>query len=109
LHRVPDKERLYARSQELGAHRAASQALLLADQLYGTLGQSSLRGRLKQDPANRWLVGAGFQQLAGSAEPREPASIPLGTWRIHLTQLLLKPGLGFKLNEFARQTAAAIT
>jgi hypothetical protein len=96
-------EQLYARSQELGAGRAAGQALLLADRLFGTLGDSPLRNRLTADAAVRRLAAAALRQVAGRAEPREPTAIPLGTWRIHWTQLLLLPGARFALGEIARQ------
>src|SRR6185369_11582222 len=65
-------EQLYARSQELGAGRAAGQALLLADRLFGTLGDSPLRNRLTADAAVRRLAAAALRQVAGRAEPREP-------------------------------------
>jgi hypothetical protein len=96
-------ERLHDRSLQLGAGRASGQALLLADRLFGTLGESSLRSELQRDSRIRWLAESAFRQLAGRAEPREPTAAPLGTWRIHLTQLLLKPGPRFKLGEVVRQ------
>jgi len=101
-------ERLYARSQDLGAGRAAGQALLLADRLFELLAESPLRTELPADGAARRLAKAAFRQLAGRAEPREPTAIPLGTARIHWTQLLLKPGLGFKLSELSRQIRDAV-
>ncbi len=101
-------EQLYARSQELGAGRAAGQALLLADRLFGTLGDSPLRNRLTADAAVRRLAAAAFRQVAGRAEPREPTAIPLGTWRIHWTQLLLLPDARFALGEVARQLRDAV-
>lgn len=110
LHGMPgdEIERLYGHSQKLGACRSAGQALLLADRLYGTLARSRLKDQLLRDRATRWLANAALQQLASKAVPRDPASTPLGTWRIHLTQLLLSPSLGFKLGELYRQAADAI-
>lgn len=102
-------ERLYCRSQKLGAGRAAAQALLLADAIYGTLGDASdLREQLLRDPASRWLLSQALEQLAGRPDPVEPTSRPLGTLRMHLTQLALLPGLRFKAREFARQARAAL-
>jgi hypothetical protein len=101
-------EQLYARSQELGAGRAAAQALLTADRLYGTLSGSTLGRSLRRSRANRLLADAALQQLAGAADPIEPTSVRFGTWRIHWTQFLLRPGLGFKVEEFARQIGTAI-
>lgn len=107
LHGLPleDIERLYRGSQALGAQRAAGQALLLADRLFGTLKGASLRPTLAQDRTTAWLTDAAFQQLASSTEPTDQR---LGTWRIHLTQLLLKPGLRFKASEMARQIREAL-
>ncbi|HKX91515.1 MAG TPA: nucleotidyltransferase family protein [Sphingomicrobium sp.] len=99
--------RLYARSQELGAFRAAGQALLLADRLFGSLAGTSLRERLTEDRTGSWLADAAFRQLAGRTEPREPTAVPLGTWRIHMTQLGLKPGVAFKFGEISRQVTDA--
>jgi hypothetical protein len=96
-------ERLHGRALELGAGRASGQALLLADRLFATLGDSRLRCELERDSRIRWLADGALRQLAGRTEPREPTDVPLGTWRIHLTQLLLKPGPRFKLGELVRQ------
>ena len=109
LHRAHDIEQLYDRSQALGAHRAAGQALLLADRLYGTLGESPLKRRLLADRSTRLLADAAFRQVAGGdLGRRDPTTARFGTWRIHLTQLLLRPEVGFKLGELYRQTADAI-
>jgi len=104
----PDIERIFDRSQELGAGRAAGLALLLADRLYGTLAESPLRQRLVEDRGQRWLLRTAVEQLAGQAEPQEPASTVFGTWRIHAMQLRLKPGLSFKVSEFSRQMGDAV-
>jgi len=101
-------DQLYARSQELGAGRAAGQALLLADRLFDSLRHSRLRDRLMTDAAVRRLAEAAFRQVAGRAEPREPTARPFGTWRIHWTQLLLLPGASFTLGEAARQLRDAV-
>lgn len=92
--------RMYDRSQQLGAGRAAGQALLLADRLYGIGLEDSLRERLAAVPAVRWLVRLAERQLLNPAEPTERL---LGTATIHLTQLGLQPGWRFKSSEAARQ------
>jgi Uncharacterised nucleotidyltransferase len=97
-------DRLYRRSQELGAGRAAAQALLLAHALFQSLERNSpLRESLELDRANRWLCNSALRQLAIGTEPSEPTEHILGTANIHLTQFALLPGLGFKLSELARQ------
>jgi Uncharacterised nucleotidyltransferase len=95
-------DRLYRRSQQLGAARAAGQALLVSDALFGTLGPIPvLRDELGRNPATRRLANAALQQLTG--EPREPTERRGGTFTIHWTQFLLLPGLGYKLSELSRQ------
>jgi hypothetical protein len=95
-------ERLYKRSQQLGAGRAVAQALLLVAATFGTTAGSDLEQRLAGKAANRWLASAAWSQLVRDSEPTE---VRLGTATIHLTQLFLRPGLGFKLRELRRQLA----
>jgi hypothetical protein len=110
LHGVPNDEieRLYDQSLKLGAGRSSGSALLLADTLYGTLGNSTLGAVLRRDRTIRRLRNAALRQLAGRDEPVEPTLMFGGTAAIHYTQLLLLPGLGFKLSELVRQARAAI-
>ncbi|MEO6581919.1 MAG: nucleotidyltransferase family protein [Sphingomicrobium sp.] len=96
-------ERLYDVSQSLGAGRAADQALLLADALFGSLADTNLEARLKRHGVSRWLAATAYRQLVGNLDCREPTETPLGTARIHLTQLPLMPGPRFALSELARQ------
>lgn len=101
-------ERLFLRAWELGAGRAAGQALLLADRLFGSLdGLRDLRAGLMKDRSTRRLYRAALRQIAG-ANPREPTSRPWGTVRIHWVQLLLMPGVGFMIGELVRQGRAAL-
>ena len=95
---------LYHGSQDLGAGRAAAQALLLANHIYGTPLDTGLQNELERDRASRWLVRAACAELG---RPGEPTSTPLGTLTIHWTQLLLRPGLAFKWGELRRQVADA--
>ena len=95
-------ERLYRRSQELGAGRAAGQALLVPDGLFGMLEQNAaLREQLKGEAATRRLAEAALAQLTG--DRGEPTGRPFGTMTIHRTQFALLPGLSYKLTELARQ------
>jgi hypothetical protein len=97
-------EKLYGQSLELGAGRAPAQALLLADRLFGSLANNTaLRNELLAHRTNRVLFDAALKQLAGRSDPLEPTSRALGTLRIHWTQFLLMPGLGFKSSELWRQ------
>jgi hypothetical protein len=98
-------ERLYWRSQELGAARSAAQALMVADALFGLPLPAALRAELERGAANRWLAAAALRELA---EPRAPTGRPLGTAGIHFSQLLLKPGPFFAWRELRRQMRAVI-
>jgi len=98
---------LYDRSQEFGAGRAAGQALLLADALFGVLQPiPSLRKQLASDRATRVLCQAALRMLTKQA--REPTEQWLGTLSIHWTQFLLQPGLGFKASELWRQAESLL-
>ena len=94
--------RLYRRSQQLGAGRAAGQALLLADTLFDILQPDlQLREQLASDRSTQQLCRAALRMLTeGTAEP---TARPLGTLTIHWTQFLLKPGLDYKFSELWRQ------
>ena len=95
-------DRLYRRSQELGAGRAAGQALLLAHALFGTLdGNPALRQELGSDRATRRLTVAALKLLTGP--PIEPTARALGTLTIHWTQFLLLSGAGYRISELLRQ------
>ncbi len=103
--KAEDIQRLYDKSQRLGAGRAAAQALLLANRIYGTEIGRGLQQSLLADAVNRWLAGAAERQLAKLSEPTEAL---LGTASIHLTQAFLLPGWRFKFSEAARQLRNAI-
>jgi hypothetical protein len=93
-------ESLYRRSQELGAGRAAGQALLLADELFGTLESSGgLADELRSDRVTVRLFRTALLLL--TAEPAEPTERRWGTLPIHRTQFALQPGLGYKLAELS--------
>ena len=98
-----DTERLCRRSQELGAGRAAAQALLLVHRLFETALSDELRRELEASAANRWLANAAMAQLLAP----EPGSRLFGTATIHATQLMLLPSIRFKIAETGRQLAAA--
>ena len=99
-------DRLYDRSQELGADRAAAQALLLCNALFDTQISQRLRRSLQSDWANRYLVDSAIKLMDASPDFAEPTERRLGTLRIHLTQLLLMKGRRFKMSEILRQSAS---
>jgi hypothetical protein len=96
-------ERLYRRSQQLGAGRAAAQALLLCRRLFATPVPADLVAELNADRTNRWLLAVALDLLAGRTLATELHHVRLGTLSIHLMQLGLMPGLKFKLGELGRQ------
>jgi hypothetical protein len=93
-------ERLYERSQQLGAGRAAGQALLLGQKLYAINIGERLQARLDRDLVGKWLAELAERQIGRISEP---TSRPLGTAAIHLSQMLLLPGWRFKRSEAIRQ------
>jgi hypothetical protein len=100
-------ERLYRRSQQLGAGRAPAQALLLCQRLFGTPLPPALAEELGADRTSRWLLAVALRMLAGRALATELHHIRFGTFSIHLMQLGLMPGLRFKLGEARRQLVDA--
>ena len=96
-------ERLYRRSQALGAGRSAAQALLLCERLFGTALPPALAAELRAGRMNRWLLGVALRKLAGRSVATELRDTRLGTATIHLMQLGLLPGLRFKVGELGRQ------
>lgn len=96
-------ERLFARSQELGAGRCAGQALLLSDRLFCSLeGCDGLRQSLMTDRSTRELVRIALHLLTG--KPVEPTASVLRTLAIHAAEFLLLPGASFKLSELVAQS-----
>lgn len=91
---------MHRRASEFGAGRASAWALLLCRRLFGIAAASVERLGLEHDPTHRWLLRLGLAELADEVEPTRRL---LGTHRIHLAQLLLKPGLGFAAREARRQ------
>ncbi|HEX8126832.1 MAG TPA: nucleotidyltransferase family protein [Allosphingosinicella sp.] len=96
-------ERLYRRSQTLGAGRAAAQALLLCERLFATNLSPALGQELRSDRINRWLVSIALRKLAGRTLTAELDQKLLGTGTIHLMQFALLPGLAFKYAELRRR------
>jgi hypothetical protein len=96
-------ERLYRRSQEMGAARAAAQALLLCRRLFATAVSPALAAELRSDRINRWLLAIALRKLAGRTLTAELNERMLGTGTLHLMQFALRPGLRFKYAELRRR------
>ncbi|MFL6844987.1 MAG: nucleotidyltransferase family protein [Allosphingosinicella sp.] len=96
-------DRLYRRSQQLGAGRSAAQALLLCAALFDLRLPPALAAELRSDRWNRWLLAIALRKLAGRSVVTELHDARLGTATIHLMQFALLPGLRFKLAELGLQ------
>lgn len=96
-------ERLYRRSQEMGAGRAAAQALLLSERVLATPVPPALSEELRSDRINRWLLAIALRKLAGRTLTAELDEKLLGTGTLHLMQFALLPGLRFKYAELRRR------
>lgn len=90
-------DRLYARTQALGAGRAADVGFILCHDLFGTDVDSRLLERLRAGAANRTLLALVRRSLTGRAVDTELSEIPAGTLGIHLFQIGVLPGLRHKL------------
>lgn len=101
-------DRLFERSQELGAGRAAAQALLLARCLFDAPVSDELQRRLWSDRRNRWLFRSALGLMAGRFETVELHDRRFATLPIHLTQLALRPGLRFGISEGVRQIGSIV-
>ena len=99
-------EQLFRRSQQLGAGRAASQALLLVAQLFGPLASPQLERELRADKPACRLAHIALRELCHDREPTERA---LGTAMIHASQLALGGSLGFAMAEMGRQLRSAVS
>ena len=93
---------LYDDMRRLGTGRAADQALLLADRLFGSLGgEPDLRGSLLESWSSRQLANIGWHMLQCGRDPVEPTSVRLGTAPVHYSQFLLRGDVPFLAGEVA--------
>jgi hypothetical protein len=83
-------ERLYRKAQQDGVGRAAAQALLLCEQLFGTALPAGLSSEMRRDRAVRWLVSVALAEMAGDA--RQTDDHALGNLRIEVSHFLLADG-----------------
>lgn len=103
-----ETERLYCRALELGAARAAGQALLLASDLLQTPIPAPLGQELRASAINRGLAAAAKRLLVGPRPAAELHERTLGTLPIHLSQFWLRPGLRYKWTELKDQLRNAM-
>lgn len=98
-----ETERLYRIAQDLGAGRAAAQALLLCSFLFGTKVSPALLAELRSRPMNERLFRLALRNMAGHGGSTELSDLRFGTLGVHLNQLAMVPGWRFKVGEAWRQ------
>ena len=101
-----DIETLYRRSQQLGAGRAADQALLLCRFLFKTNIPPGLWRHLRSSRVNRMLLCLALGLLDPVDPNTELYDRPFGTLPIHFAQFLLMPGWRFKWMELHAQVSS---
>ncbi|MDB5694918.1 MAG: hypothetical protein JWN21_461 [Sphingomonas bacterium] len=100
---VLETERLYHRSQALGAGRAAGQALLLSHRHFGTVLTPQLAAALHADRTARLLAWAAARMMLDEEGYDAAAERTWGTLPIHLAQFLLLPGWRYRTVEMRRK------
>lgn len=97
-------ERLWRRSQDLGAGAASAQALLLAERMLGRSLAPRLRHALRTDPKARLLVRLALAALAGEGEIESRPWIGDAVLAGHL---LIGHGWAYRWSEIRRQGRSA--
>lgn len=97
------------RATELGAGRSVAQAMLLATLLFDIPLSPELLHSFTEDRLALLLTRVAVESLAGSYVAQEPTQVRLGTLGIHLSQLLLLPGLKYKASEVVRQLSLTMS
>jgi len=92
-------ETLYRRAKADGVGRAAAQALLLCERLFGMELPPALSAEMKSDRATRWLVAVALDAMAGDDHSRQTEDRPLGNLRIEISHFLLATGVSAWLSE----------
>lgn len=95
---------LFRHADRIGAGRAAASALLLCRRLYGLVLSEAFEADLSRSRAARLLVRVALDAIAkgGAAEITDRR---FGTAPIHASNLLLRPGIGFKLGDIRHKLA----
>lgn len=93
---------LYRRSAALAPGRAAAQALLVCEALFG-LDLGPLSAELRSDKRNAWLARVALDTMVRGGPERELEAQRLGTARLHYSILFLQKGLRYKAGDMLRQ------
>jgi hypothetical protein len=92
-------EALYRKAKSDGVGRAAAQALLLCERLFGMELPPVLAAEMQSDRATRWLVAVALDAMAGDDHSRQTEDRPLGNLRIEISHFLLATGVSAWLSE----------
>ena len=92
-------ERLYRRAKAENIGRAAAQALLLCETLFGLELPPGLAAEMKADRATRWLYAIALDAMAGDTQSRQTADRALGNLKIEVSHFLLADGVRYWLQE----------
>ncbi|HEY0012859.1 MAG TPA: nucleotidyltransferase family protein [Allosphingosinicella sp.] len=102
LCREPDLEALYRRAQSLAPGRAAAQALLVCEELFG-LPLGALSAELRRDKRNVWLARTAIETMIRGGADVELSDQRLATAPVHYSILFLQKGLRYKAGDLTRQ------
>jgi hypothetical protein len=96
---LAEVETLYRKAKADGVGRAAAQALLLCERLFGLPLPDGLAAEMQRDRAIRWLVSVALNAMAGDAASRQTEDRPLGNFEIEISHFLLATGMRAWLRE----------
>jgi hypothetical protein len=96
-----DATRLFRAAEARGAGRAATQALLLCQRLFGTVPSSTFLATDRKSLAVRWLETTALSAITIDRSESEPREVRFGTTRGSLSTLLLGRSLRYRLAELS--------
>ena len=98
---------LFARACELDAQRPAAVALLLLQRLFGREIPESLRRTFERDRKIGFLLTRSLHSMVRGGPTRELHEQLFGTFSIHVSRFLVRPGLRHKVAELRQKLRQA--
>ena len=95
-------ERLVSAAEVRGTGRAATQALVLCQLLWGTPVSTAPLATLRKSVTVRWLKVTALRAMTAGQGERDPHDAPFGTTRGSLTTFLLRRSWRYRLAELNR-------
>lgn len=96
-------ERLIRAAEARGAGRAAAQAILLCQRIFGTHLSARLMATISKGPTIRWLEATAMSAMSASESERVPQEARFGTTRGSLSTFLLSRSWRYRLVELKNQ------